>query len=133
MVGQMYDKPIRNFSVQRPVREERSRETWLFAVVILLVLVLAIMYIYVPNRMVELDYKFEVAKKTVTDLRQEHSGLAMRESELTSLNRLEGEAQKLGFLRPDIARVRFIDGRELLTPETEYLAMNAAREQDPKR
>ena len=41
MVGQMYDKPIRNFAVQRPVREEKSRETWLFAVVILLVLVLA--------------------------------------------------------------------------------------------
>jgi len=133
MVGQMYDKPIRNFTVQRPVREERSRETWLFAVGILLVLVLAIMVIYIPNRMIELDYKFEVAKKTLGDLRQERSVLAMRESELTSLSRLEGEAQKLGFLRPDIARVRFIDGRELAASETEYLAMNAAREQDPKR
>jgi hypothetical protein len=129
----MYDKPIRNFAVQRPVREESSRETWLFAVVILLVLVLAIMYIYIPNRMVELDYKFEVAKKSLGDLRQEHSVLAMRESQLTALNRLEGEAQKLGFLRPDIARIRFINGRELLGPEAEYLAMNAAREQDPKR
>ena len=83
--------------------------------------------------MVELDYKFEVAKKMAGDLQQEHSGLAMRESELTSLNRLEDEAQKLGFLRPDIARVRFIDGRELLAPEAEYLAMNATREKDPKR
>jgi cell division protein FtsL len=133
MVGQMYDKPIRNFTIQRPVREEKSRETWLFAVAILLVLVLAIMYIYIPNRMVELDYKFEAAKKTIGDLRQENSVLAMRESELTSLNRLEGEAQKLGFLRPDIARIRFIDGRELAVPETEYLAMNAVREQNPKR
>ena len=133
MVGQIYDRPIQNFVVQRRFREETSRETWLFAVMILLVVVLAMTVIYIPNRMVDLDYRFETAKSALGQLEQEQSVLRMKESELTALSRLESEAEKLGFLRPDIARVRFIDGPELNRPEAEYLAMNSEREKSPKR
>jgi cell division protein FtsL len=109
MVGQMFDRPIQNFPVQRPVREENSRETWLFAVVICLLVLLALMYLYIPNQMVDLDYRLETAKKAMGQIEQERSVLVMQESELTTLSRLEDEARKLGFQRPDIQSVRFID------------------------
>ena len=108
MVGQIIDKEVSNFTVRRARRGRSSRDIALFTAGILLVLLIVLGYIYIPNRIREIDYKIEQAKKNLLQLEQEMEVLRMKESKLTSPFRLEAEAHVLGLEKVHMNQIRYI-------------------------
>jgi len=108
MVGQIIDREVSNFAVHRARRGRSSRDIALFAAGILLVLLIVLGYIYIPNRIREIDYKIEQAKKNLLQLEQEMEVLQMKESKLTSPFRLEEEAHILGLEKIHMNQIRYI-------------------------
>ncbi|MBN2430951.1 MAG: hypothetical protein JXQ27_05720 [Acidobacteria bacterium] len=108
MVGHFYDREIVNFPIRKTNRDGSSRDIFLFAAGILLVSLIVIGYIYIPNQIRQVDYSIELAKKTLRQLEQERAFLQTREAELTSLARLEQEAERMGLLQVEMEKIRFL-------------------------
>lgn len=122
MVGQIIDTQVANFTISRARRRQGTSDITFFVVGTLLVMLLVLGYIYIPNRMVELDYQIEQSKKALHQLSQETEFLTMKEAEMTSLARLETEAHHLGMEPVGMNRVRYVDVHQ---PSRVLMAMSS--------
>lgn len=133
MVGQVIDRKVSNYRVKHRNRDESTREIIYVVLGIILIFLLGLGYIYIPNRLVALDYQMEQAKAELGRLEQERSAMQMTECALTAPARLEAEAQRLGFKPLDLAQVHFVDTSRLSAGQAERLAMNAAPAETAKQ
>lgn len=124
MYDQFFSSPVQNFSVQRHRAAQSRAEFFLFPAGIFLLFLLAAGYIYLPNRIIELDYQIEEAKKTVSQLQRDHNFLAMKESEAASVGRLQAAAATLGLRPMDLNQVQFVSTREMNGSSSRLVALN---------
>lgn len=113
MVGLISDRAIENFAVAAP-RRSGTGEIRICGAGIFLVLVLLMTYIYIPNRILDTDYRIETVKKDISRLSLDNQVLRMRESELLSVSRLEAEAGRLGMVAPQVSQIRFVESDQPL-------------------
>jgi cell division protein FtsL len=133
MVGQVIDRKVLNYRVKHRNRDENTREIIYLALGLILLVLLGMGYIYIPNRLVALDYQMEQAKAELGRLQQEQSALQMKECVLTAPARLEAEAERLGFKPLEIAQVQFVDTADLTAGQADRLAMNTPPTAGAKR
>ncbi len=108
MVGLISDRAVENFSIIQP-RRGGAGDIRLCVAFIFLVLVLLTTYIYIPNCIVDLDYKVETAKSDIARLTRDNQVLRHEESALLAIPRLEAEAVKLGLAMPEQLQIRYVD------------------------
>lgn len=96
MLNTRYDYQVNNFRVRRRGMPWRWRDALAVGGAILMIILLAVGFVYIPSQIVALDYEIEVAKVKLNELQEEEHFLTMRESELTSAARLEAESSRLG-------------------------------------
>ena len=108
MVGLISDRAVENFSIIQP-RCGGAGDIRLCVAFIFLVLVLLTTYIYIPNCIVDLDYKMETAKSDIARLTRDNQVLRHEESALLAIPRLEAEAVKLGLALPEQMQIRYVD------------------------